>query len=527
MKINDALNEIERLQKELAAAKLVIALQEKIIKDLNLNNDRKIEEYELLSEKKRIAEIDKFVKKSEVLDTIINEPEEIKKEEKEKKKRGIKTGSKKHKNFDFESKVSETIYEDPIEDTCPYCGQKLDVASEKIRYEVRYVPAKLEVIKIIKRSKVCKKCNKKNNKIYCKVASTPFPGSILTPSFAAWILNHKYYLGIPFNKLEEYIKESLKIEVSKQSLADYAAKSASLLEPIYNRMKDDLLGDERKVIHSDETTLVVSKKPNEDKDRKKSYVYVYRSGLYSKNQIMIYSFNETREIAKTAEWLKNFEGTIVCDDYAGYNQLKKGNPKIKLQKCMAHARRRFADILKSLKEDERKGTKSYEILSLFGKIFEYESQYKKDNLDPDSIVKRRKRDQIPIKNEMYKLIFDTSYTPNSSIFAAVKYVKDIWDDMRTYIENGYLEPSNNIAERAVKPFVIQRKVFQTSGSYAGARYTSKLFSIIQTARANNLDTYQYLNFLLENIKNKEISIESLLPYSNEMRKKFSNKLCES
>ena len=66
-----------------------------------------------------------------------------------------------------------------------------------------------------------------------------------------------------------------------------------------------------------------------------------------------------------------------------------------------------------------------------------------------------------------------------------------------------------------------------SVSYDGARYTSKLFSIIQTARANNLDTYQYLNFLLENIKNKEISIESFWPYLNEIRKKFSNKLCES
>lgn len=66
-----------------------------------------------------------------------------------------------------------------------------------------------------------------------------------------------------------------------------------------------------------------------------------------------------------------------------------------------------------------------------------------------------------------------------------------------------------------------------SVSYGGARYTSKLFSIIQTARANNLDTYQYLNFSLENIKNKEISNESLLPYSNEMSKKYSDKLCES
>ena len=524
MKIEEALNEIKRLQEQLAKANFLIALQSKIIKDLNLKLDENIKKYELLNEKKRIAEIEKFVKKSEILDTIINEPEEIIKEEKEKKKRGIKAGSKKHKNFDFESKVSETIYEDPVETTCPFCGQKLDVATEKTRYEVRYVPAKLEIVKIIKRSKICKKCNKENNKIYYKVASAPFSGSILTPSFAAWILNHKYYLGIPFNKLEDYIKESLKIDISKQSLADYAVKCATLLEPIYNRMKDDLLNDETKVIHSDETTLVVSKKPKEDKDRRKSYVYVYRSSLNSKRQIMIYSFNETREIAKTAEWLKDFEGTVVCDDYAGYNFLKKKNNKIKLQKCMAHARRRFADILKSLKESERKGTKSHEILSLFGKIFELESQYKKDKLDPDSIVKKRKQDQIPIKKKLYELIFKTSYTINSPIYAAVNYVKDIWDDMWTYLENGNIEPSNNIAERAVKPFVIQRKVFQTSGSYAGARYTTKLFSIIQTARANNLDTYRYLNYLLENIKNPDIEVESLLPYSVEMSNKFSNKL---
>ena len=524
MKIEEALQEIKILKKQLAQANFLIALQRKTIKELNSKLDERIKQFELLSEKKRIAEIEKFVKKTEVLDTIINEPEEIKKEEKEKKKRGIKAGSKKHKNFDFESKVSKTIYEDPIEDTCPCCGEKLDVVSEKIRYKVRYIPSKLEIIKVIKRSKICKNCNKKNNKIYYKVASGPFPGSILTPSFAAWILNHKYYLGIPFNKLEEYIKESLKIDISKQSLADYAEKCASLLEPIYSKMKDDLLHDETKVIHSDETTLVVSKKPNEDKNRKNSYVYVYRSGLNSERQIMIYSFNETRGIAKTAEWLKDFEGTITCDDYAGYNLLKKENCNIKLQKCMAHARRRFADILKSLKESERKSTKSYEILSLFGKVFEFEARYKKENLDPYSIVMRRKKDQIPIKEKLYKLIYETSYAVNSSIYSAVNYVKEIWDDMRTYLDNGYVEPSNNIAERAVKPFVIQRKVFQTSGSYAGARYTSKLFSIIQTARANNLDTYQYLNYLLENINNPNVNIESLLPYSNEMSKKFSNKL---
>ena len=178
MKIEEALQEIKILKKQLAQANFLIALQRKTIKELNSKLDERIKQFELLSEKKRIAEIEKFVKKTEVLDTIINEPEEIKKEEKEKKKRGIKAGSKKHKNFDFESKVSKTIYEDPIEDTCPCCGEKLDVVSEKIRYKVRYIPSKLEIIKVIKRSKICKNCNKKNNKIYYKVASGPFPGDL-------------------------------------------------------------------------------------------------------------------------------------------------------------------------------------------------------------------------------------------------------------------------------------------------------------------------------------------------------------
>ena len=76
-----------------------------------------------------------------------------------------------------------------------------------------------------------------------------------------------------------------------------------------------------------------------------------------------------------------------------------------------------------------------------------------------------------------------------------------------------------------KPLVVQRKNFQTSGSYAGARYTAKIFSIIQTARTNNLNTYQYLNYIFENINNPNIKIESLLPYSDEMSEKFSNKVC--
>lgn len=109
-------------------------------------------------------------------------------------------------------------------------------------------------------------------------------------------------------------------------------------------MKDDLLHNNSKVIHADETTLVVSKKPEYDKNRKKSYVYVYTSSFYDKNQIRIYDLHESRSINETTKRLK---------DYDGYNKLKRENSNIKLQKCWVHVRRRYADIVKNLAQNKR------------------------------------------------------------------------------------------------------------------------------------------------------------------------------
>lgn len=106
----------------------------------------------------------------------------------------------------------------------------------------------------------------------------------------------------------------------------------------------------------------------------------------------------------------------------------------------------------------------------------------------------------------------------SALEGAIEYTKNCWNDLFTFINNGYVEISNNIAEQAVKPFVIQRKVFQTSGSYAGAKYTSKLFSIVQTCKINNVNVERYFNYALENINNE--NIEDILPYSKKTREKL-------
>ena len=532
MKIEDLLKEIETLKLENKNLKETneslqkeIDNKDRIIYSLNEKLESYIKKYDLETEKKRIIEVSKFVPKTERTETIINEAEDIiKTEKKDAKKRGIKQGSKKFTKLKIDNFKVETIYEDPSETKCPKCGHDLVIASEKERFIIEYVPSTLKVYKIIKRTKKCPICNKNDSKLYYPIAKGPFPGSILTPSFASWILYNKYDLGIPFNRLEEHIKSTLGIEISKQSLATYAAKCSTLLLPIFEKLKSDLLDDPTRIIHADETTLSIYHRPEYDKERKKSYVFVYRCSLYSPKQMMIYSFHETREIGITNEWLKNFNGTLVCDDYNGYNSIKKSNPNIKFQKCMAHARRRFADILKAVPKKERKNTKSYEILELFKKIFNFEKEYKKEKLTPNNIVIKRKEDQIVIKDKLEKIIFANLYVEGSALLDAINYVRNIWADMWTYLDNGYLDPTNNSCERAVKPFVIQRKVFQTAGSYAGAKYTTILFSIIQSAKTNNLNVMKYLEFLINEVNNNKESLDKLMPYSKEVRDKFSNKI---
>lgn len=470
-----------------------------------------------LQEKVKIERTRVFIPKGEKLnDIVINEAEEIIKEEKKVRKsnKGKKYNKKK---FDYEKYVTETRVIEPIEKECPTCGSSLVLASSKVRYVVEVIPSKIKVIKLIKNSYKCPNCNKKDNKIYYPLSNEVF-GGILSPSLATYILYNKYELGIPFEHLAKHITKSVGFEINKQNLANYTAKANDVLSKVFDKMKDDLLHNNSKVIHSDETTLVISKKPEYDKDRKKSYVYVYTSSFYDKNQIRIYDFHESRSIDKTTSWLKDYDGYVICDNFDGYNKLKKENQNIKLQKCWAHVRRRYADIVKNLPQAKRTESLAYQILDEISKLFELEKKYKKDKLTPQEIQIKRNQNMSKIKDKLYELVFKSNPHPQSKLYEAINYTKECWDDLFTYFLDGHIEMTNNTAERAVKPFVVQRKVFQTSGSYAGAAITTKLFSIIQTAVINSINVERYLSYVFENI-NKE-PIENLLPYSKNIIEKM-------
>ena len=504
MELEEALREIERLkaENESLRAELYAERAEKEKALLALLHER---------EKRKIAYARQFLPRTERSSAVvINEAEEIIAEAAKKAPRGPRR--RKFEGIDFERYVTETRVLRPDSLTCPECGKALVKIGEKARYQIEADPINVRVIKLVKETYKCPDCNKRDNRVYCPASEEAFPGTPLTPSLAAYLAYHKYELGVPFHHLERHFSGTLGIPISKQCMADWMAMAAERLGPVYERMKSDLLATLTGVIHADETTLTLSKRA--DPARRKSYVFVYASSFYDERQIHVYEFNETREIDPESSYLGDFEGWVECDDYAGYDRLRRSRPGVRLQRCWAHARRKFADIVKGMPRNARPRSVAFAVMSEMDRLFEIEGKAHDGKVFGRALMAVREREERPIVERIRALVFGTEAKRGSALEGALNYVRKIWDDLLPYLSEPYLELSNNLAERCVKPFVVARKVFQTSGSEAGARHTVRLFSIIRTAIINGLDPYRYLEYALENVGRKPI--EAILPYSKDL-----------
>ena len=504
MELEEALREIERLraENESLRAELYAERAEKEKALLALLHER---------EKRKIAYARQFLPRTEKSSAVvINEAEGIIAEAAKKAPRGPRR--RKFEGIDFERYVTETRVLRPDSLTCPECGKALVKIGEKARYQIEADPVNVRVIKLVKETYKCPDCNKRGNKVHCPVSSEAFPGTPLTPSLAAYLAYHKYELGVPFHHLERHFSGTLGIPISKQCMADWMAMAAERLGPVYERMKSDLLATPTGVIHADETTLTLSKRA--DPARRKSYVFVYASSFYDERQIHVYEFNETREIDPESSYLGDFGGWVECDDYAGYDRLRRSRPGVRLQRCWAHARRKFADIVKGMPRKARPRSVAFAVMSEMDRLFEIEGKAHDGKVFGRALMAVREREERPVVERIRALVFGTEAKRGSALEGALNYVRKIWDDLLPYLSEPYLELSNNLAERCVKPFVVARKVFQTSGSEAGARHTVRLFSIVRTAIINGLDPYRYLEYALENVGRKPI--EAILPYSKDL-----------
>lgn len=470
-------------------------------KDLHIKIEELIAKYEdkLLASKLHLVE--QFIPSSEKItdkDLVINELEVIKQK---------KTRKSPTQNFinDLKNLYSKGIIIDYDFDLNNVSRDKVKPFNEDETYKIEYKPSSFEVVKIIK-----KKYKDKDN-IYESVYDDPFPHSPLTPSLAANLIEMKFNLGVPFYRYSNYLINN-GLNISDIDIYNYARRTMDILEPLYNQLLIKLVNTPYKVIHADETPLKVI---NSDKDN--CYMFVYTTSFWD-NPVYIYDFNDSRSTDKTKELLKDYKGYLVCDGYPGYDCLTSQG--ITIQRCMVHSRRYFTNVLKVLDEESKYKSPAYKVVTLMDKLFEQEAIFRKRKLTSKQIKNERSyKPYQNIINELNDYIDSIDTSNNELLTKAVNYYINHKKELYTYLESGYVDISNNLAERVVKPFVIARKNFLFCKTADGAITTGKLFSIIQTAKANHLKSERYLTYVISNINKKDI--EDLLPWSDSLPKELS------
>jgi len=320
--------------------------------------------------------------------------------------------------------------------------------------------------------------------------------------------------ALPLHRQEKDF-DTYGIVLPKQNLANWMIKSANdWLLPIYQKVKEALL--QETVIHCDETVVQVLREPNR-KAESNSYMWLYRSCEASVPKV-IFEYQETRSSSHPKRFFDGYQGYIHCDGYSGYHNLPG---EITIVGCLAHARRKYDECIKSLSKEEQKTTKAWEALQFCRILFDIEERLK--DRTPEERYEQRLELSQPILDAFLVWLEKTSpyVAPKSALGKAIYYTLAQWKYLKNYLLDGRLVLSNNLAERSIRPFVQGRKNWMFCNTPKGAATSAIIYSIILTAQENGLVARHYLTYLFEQLPNLSFKedpqlLADYLPWSDKL-----------
>lgn len=398
------------------------------------------------------------------------------------------------------------------EQVCSCCGGTLHEMSTEVRQELVYIPAELKVVKHVQYVYACRHCEHHEIETPIQTAPRPksvIPGSFASPSILAHIMTQKYVEGLPLYRQEKQFQR-MGMPLSRQTFANWMVKGAEQwLSVLYHRMHELLL--EMDIIHADETTLQVLQEPGRPATST-SYLWQYQTGIEGP-PIILYEYQETRAGENPKNFLNGFQGYLQVDGYAGYHQV----PNVTLVGCWAHARRGFTDALRSMPANSVAPVTATEGLNFCNQLFAVERKLKQ--LDPKDRYEERLKQSKPILDAFLSWLQKQKQhvLPKSALGKAISYCLNQWDKLVAFLEDGRLEIDNNRSERSIKSVVIGRKNWLFANTPQGARASAIIYSIVETAKANQLNPYYYLRYLFEKLPNMDLSdkhaLDQMLPWS--------------
>lgn len=356
--------------------------------------------------------------------------------------------------------------------------------------------------------------------------------SIATPALVASIINGKYVNALPLERQSRAYRDN-GINLATNTMANWVIKcSEKYLSLIYDRLHERIYDSE--VIHADESPTKCMRIDNAKiKNGKKTYMWVYRNNPHcSKHPIVLYDWQPSRRADHPREFLKDFSGTVVTDGYQVYHKLGKEREDLKISGCWIHARRPYAEFIKSVGASAAKGSIAAEAYSMITEMMHLDNGF--DDLSNRDRKKQRQlvlQDKVDAYFEWVKLKY-SQVTHNSVIGRALAYSINQEEYLRMFLTDGRIPMDNNYAEQAIRPFTIARKNFVLMESDNGAKSSAMIFSIAETAKANSINTYDYFELLLSEIPkhqdDKDLKfLDDLLPWSRKVQKKCPSRFKKS
>lgn len=415
--------------------------------------------------------------------------------------------------------VEEVVVDIPDEDKiCPQCGTPLEyIGKELIRRELEYIPAKVKVKEYVSYHYGCPECKNTDEPYIIKAKLDKKPlmkHSLASESSVAWTIYQKYGNALPLYR-QEKDWEQYGIELSRTTLANWIIYcSKHYFDPLYQFFHRKLL--ERNFLMADETPVQVLNEPGR-RAESKSYMWVYRTGEDGLPPIIMYGYSETRAGENAKNFLKGFEGYLECDGYQGYNKV----PGITRCCCWAHVRRYLIDAIPKGKQYDYTNP-AVQGVQYCNKLFEIEDSINRKKVSYEERHKLRLQKEQPVLEAFFEWLDSQNPVRNSRLDKAVNYINHRREFLTSYLEDGRCSFSNNASENAIRPFTVGRKNWLFSDSPAGATASATVYSIVEMAKAHELNIYEYIKYILSQRPSKDWSdeqLETIAPWNQDVIEK--------
>ena len=353
--------------------------------------------------------------------------------------------------------------------------------------------------------------------------ATLFRGSIATPSLEAAIINTKYVNCNPLDRISREFQTN-GLNLSKQTMSNWTVWSAErYFLPVYNLMKQKQLAAH--VNQSDETPVEVIHDGRSAGSQ--SYMWVHITGELSPvPKVIVYGYQKTRHSDHPKEYYKDFKGILMTDGLSQYHKIARELEGLTNANCFTHARRDYADAVKAIGKGNAEAIRSsigYKALTRIGAIYKLEGALK--DLSPEERLKERQTSIKPLVEEYFawvkQVLADKTALPKGKAAQGLQYSINQEEYLKVFLTDGEVPIDNSASERALRNFTVGRKNWVTINTVRGAQASAIIYSITETARANDLNVYYYIRYLLSGLPSlidkkgniEKSMLEPLMPWS--------------